>query len=811
MKLFAFMLFVLCMPSVLHAQNRASTARPVITLTGTVTDVETKAAIPGASIYFSEAKIGAIAGADGRYTVRNIPSGHYLVEVSSIGYTALVEHIDIVAGAEKNFVLTPAVIENRGVTVTGVTASVSTRNTPVPVTIVRRSELMQSPSTNIVDALSRQPGVSQISTGPAISKPVIRGLSYNRVVVMNDGQRQEGQQWGDEHGVEIDELSVQRAEILKGAASLVYGSDAIGGVLHLITHVPVAEGTIRGNIYSGYQTNNKQVGLNANIAGNSNGFNWNAYGSHKSAGDYQNKWDGRVLNSRFHEKNFGGYVGINKRWGFSHLILSSFNQHLGVVEGTRDAATGEFLIYPETPLETIATKKELNSRDVLEPRQHVKHFRATLDNSIRINRHRLKLNAGYQNNRRAEFGDPEAPKTPGLLFDLSTVSYNLQWQLPESRGFQTTVGASGMYQNNMNGAEEVLIPDYDLFDIGGFVFVQKTITNAMITGGVRYDNRDLMSHAYDEGGVPKFEAFNKTFNNISGSLGISYFPVNKLTLKANVARGFRAPTISELASNGAHEGTSRFEYGTRDLRSERSLQFDLGVDLDYNHLSLSASGFYNQIQDYIFYRRLESALGGDSIINVDGEDLEAFRYNQNAAALYGFEFSADVHPHPLDWLHFVNSFSLVRGKFFEAVDNSKHLPMIPGPHWVSELRVNFKKGHKPIRNFYAMLEMDKTFEQDRPFLGYNTETHTPAYALLNAGLGFDIQDKHRKTLLTLHISGNNLTDETYQNHLSRLKYADVNAATGRRGVFGMGRNFSFKLNIPLQFSLKEKAAPAGNE
>ena len=176
------------------------------------------------------------------------------------------------------------------------------------------------------------PGVAVLTSGPAIAKPVIRGLGYNRIVTVNDGIRQEGQQWGDEHGIEIDEYSIQRVEILKGPASLLYGSDAMAGVIHLITNTPVEQGTIKGNVQQTYMSNNQLLGTNANIAGHAkNGFNWNAYASVKNAKDYSNAYDGKVLNSRFSEKNMGGYVGINKFWGYSHLLVSSFTQNIGMI------------------------------------------------------------------------------------------------------------------------------------------------------------------------------------------------------------------------------------------------------------------------------------------------------------------------------------------------------------------------------------------------------------------------------------------------------------------------------------------------
>ena len=771
-----------------------------ITLTGKVTDAQTVLPLAGANVFIADARIGAVTNSAGEYSFKNIPAGHHIIEVSYSGFTTSVIHIDVTENSTKDFALTAAIREQQGITITGVAQATNIRNSPVPVTIMRKSEMLQTPATNIIDLLSRQPGVSQISTGPAVSKPVIRGLSFNRVVVINDGIRQEGQQWGEEHGVEVDELSVTRAEILKGPASLIYGSDALGGVVNFITNTPVPEGVVRGSVLTNIQSNNNLFGINGNIAGNLNGFNWNAYGTHRSARDYRNRFDGRVLNSRFQENNFGGYVGLNKQWGYTHLILSSFNQDLGLVEGLRDATTGEFLAYPESALERIATPADFESRKPQTPYQNVRHYKLASENSFHLGRSRLKINLGYQNNLRKEFADPENPAEPELFFDLKTVNYNVQFALPTKSEWQTTFGIGGMRQTNENKGEETLIPEYTLNDIGAFGFIQKYYGKTTISGGLRYDYRVINSKEGMEGPDVKFEPFQRKFYNFSASAGISYNPASFLTIKGNIARGFRSPTLTELASNGAHEGTVRYEYGQRDLKSEKSFQVDAGVDVAYEHFHFSLSGFYNRITDYIFYQRLQSSGGGDSVIVDGNETFEAFRYNQNNATLTGLEVQLDVHPHPLDWLHFENTISFVRGIFSEKIDGSENLPQIPHARWIGELRGDFLKKGKFMRNLYAMLETNAAFAQDKPFFGYNTETRTPGYVLLNAGLGTEFITRKGTTWASLHFSVNNITDKAYQDHLNRLKYADVNVATGRQGVFNMGRNFSVKLNVPLDFS-----------
>ena len=799
-KILLFLLFTIFISSGVFAEPGRS-YEVKVSISGKITDAAGGEALQGASIYIPDAKTGAISDANGVYTIRNIAPGYYLIEVSSVGYTSITAHIKVEGNMQKDFALSPSVIENEGITVTGVSAATKLKRTPTPVTIVNRSELTQATSTNLIDAISKTPGVSQLTTGPSISKPMIRGLGYNRVVVLNDGIRQEGQQWGDEHGIEIDEYSVNKVEVLKGPASLIYGSDAMAGVINILTNVPVAEGTIKGNIIGNYQTNNNMRGFGANIAGNKNGFNWNVYGSLKGAGDYKNKYDGKVFNSRYKEKNFGGYIGYNGIWGYSHLLLSSYNQEPGLIEGDRDELTGKFTKAVNdngTEVIRVASGDDYKGINPAIPRQRIEHFRIAADNRFNAGNGKLDLNIGYQNNKRKEFGNVLAPNDPDLFFDLNTFTYSLGYHLPQMSGWQTAIGINGMQQSNRNKAEEVLIPEYSLFDIGSYIYVQKNFDRFTVSGGVRFDNRAVHSKALTEDNETKFEAFNRSFSNVSGSAGISYEASKALTLKLNVARGFRAPDIAELGSNGAHEGTNRYEYGDQNLKSETSLQFDGGIDVNTTHVSLTASGFVNMIDNFIFYRKLESVHGGDSLIDINGGELMAFKFSQAKAALYGGEFNMDIHPHPLDWLHFENTFSYVRGTFSKPVEGVRNIPFIPAARWITQLRGEFLKKGKTLSNLAVSVELDNSFRQNEAFTAYNTETVTPGYSLLNAGISADIVKK-RKKLFTLIFTGNNLADVAYQNHLSRLKYTDMNNVTGRIGVFNMGRNFSFKVNIPLAF------------
>jgi iron complex outermembrane receptor protein len=795
--LFSSGLFYTCM---LDAQ--------VFTLTGKVLDKSSGKVLPGASVYLPEIKKGTIANKEGVFTL-NIESGSHVMEISYVGYATDVENIKLDKNTTQNFYLNSSVLEGGNVIVTSFLRATSTRRTPTPVTIIKKEELFRGVSTNLIDALSKVPGVSQITTGPAISKPIIRGLGYNRVVVMNDGIRQEGQQWGDEHGIEIDEYNVSRIEVLKVPASLIYGSDALAGVINIISNVPVSEGIIKGNIISNYQSNIRMMGNHFDLAGNHKGYIWGINFSGKNASDYKNKYDGYVFNSRFLERNGGAYIGIEKNWGYSQLSFSNFYQHLGIVEGDR-SDDGQFIMLKDVKgiiKEMIVGPEESKSFAPNVPMQKIQHTKYTLDNNIKLGNDRLKATFGLQRNQRMEFGNVLDQNEKALFFDLKTFNYAIQYLKAEKNNWKNTFGVNGMQQKNTNKGEEALVPDYTSFDIGVFYYTQKRTDKTSWSGGLRYDQKwmNFINPAqficppgmacialYD----PKES--NKQFNNISGAIGVAHDLSEQLTLKFNIARGFRAPNMAEMASYGAHEGTNRFEYGNEALISEKSLQFDAALEWSNEHMSVAGNIFYNTVNDYIFYQKLTAKSGGDSLIMNHSDELYAFAFRQRDAHLYGAELNIDFHPHPLDWLHVENSVSLIRGQFKEALDGSNNLPGIPSARWLSEIRIEMFKKSKAIRNSFINFQLDNVFAQNNPFEGYNTETVTSAYTILNIGFSSQVQHKN-KILFSVSLVGQNMADVAYQNHLNRLKYGPVNEATGRMGVFNMGRNFSLKINVPLQF------------
>ena len=785
-------LFILFISFFIGESVYAMQAPKTVQLSGKIIDETTGQILQGASVYFPELKKGVVSNDKGIYQI-NIKPGNYIVEVSYIGFSLQTITLSIPTNLVKDFMLNHAVVENTNVTVTSFLRTTSSKKTPTPISIIKKEDFFKGVSTNLIDALSKTPGVTQLSTGPAISKPIIRGLGYNRVVVLNDGVKQEGQQWGDEHGIEIDEYNVTRTEVLKVPASIIYGSEALSGVINITSNVPVAEGALRGNVFSNYQSNNNLQGYHFDIAGNKNGLVWGLNASSKKASDYKNKYDGYVYNSKFSELNGGGFIGIEKDWGYSHFIINKFSQKLGMIEGTRNnlgqftkqtiinGASGNSIV------EVPATDADFSSTTPNIPYQYIQHTKYILDNSINWGTGKLKANIAYQRNQRQEFGNIEMPSEKSLYFDLGTLNYSFQYLLPETNNWKHTIGVNGLQQENKNKGAEALIPEYNSVETGLFFYTQKHIGKLNFSGGARIDNKGI-----------KFNGLQKDYGDIAGSLGMTYEATNDLIFKFNIARGYRAPNLSELGSNGAHEGTNRYEYGNSNLKSEKSLQFDAGVEWSNEHISFSGNAFYNNVTNYIFYQKLIGAHGGDSIISKEGKDYFAFAYNQQDAKLIGAEFNLDIHPHPLDGLHIENTVSIVNGTFKKALAGSINLPTIPSMRWIAELRYELPKNTGRLKNTYASLQFDNVGAQNNPFIGYNTETKTPGYTLINIGAGAHITKKD-KQLFSISLVAQNLTDIAYQSHLSRLKYTDVNFLTGRTGVFNMGRNYSLKINIPLQF------------
>ncbi|HQQ95480.1 MAG TPA: TonB-dependent receptor [Bacteroidia bacterium] len=794
-----FRIHIFCIVFVLHLNP----AKSQITISGTVYDTGTHEKLAGVSVYLPDLKKGCLSDKDGNYRISGLKKGAYLMEAAFIGYRAELVKLDAEHDTTIDLYLSVSAHELSEIVITGVSRSTEIKRSPVVITSIDSKQLNQNSSTNLIDALKTIPGVDQISTGPSISKPLVRGMGYNRVITLNNGIRQEGQQWGDEHGIEIDEYTVDRVEIIKGPGSLMYGSDGIAGVLNFIGPKTPAEGEHHVQYLSNFQSNAKLFANSLFGAGRSGAFQYSARLTQKNAGNYSNAYDGKVYNSGFGELDATTTMGINSSWGHSLLTLSSYNASINLVEGQRDSL-GYFTYTNSSGQLLTATAQDLKGFKTGVPHQDITHRRAVLNNYLILGRGALALDLAYQNNLRKESGDPLHPDAASLYFDLGTLNYNLRYNLPRLNGWECSAGFGGMQQTNFNKGLEFIIPQYSLLDMGAFVYTQRSFHKLSMAAGLRFDQRMLdasalyldqqgkISHAGDSGARLKFNALLKRFSGFSGSAGLSYQVNANSTLKLNFARGYRAPTVAELCSNGKHEGSFRYELGNSDLKTEISQQLDLAYSLNSEHISLELSPFINSITHFIYTEKLSALSGGDSIPD-PGDPTPAFKFTQNKALLLGGEVYLDIHPHPFDWLHIANSFAFVQASQANANDSTRFLPFIPAPRYRMEIKTELVKNRLVFSKTFFRLALDYYFPKNNVFSAYGTETPTPDYALLSLGFGTSIRTGSHPDRLKLFLNVENLTNHAYQNHLSRLKYAPVNPYTGRTGVYNMGRNVSIKI------------------
>ena len=766
-KLLFLVSFILLSQYALIAQN---------TIKGTITD-ENQSPVLGADIYIEQLHLGTTSDESGLFELDNIPNGTHKLSISFVGFNT--ENLELTISSEEKILeisMTPSVFHMDEVILSAPFNKLQSENV-MKIESKSIETLKKAGAPTLMQGISNIPGVSEITTGTGIGKPVIRGLSGNRVLVYTQGVRLENQQFGSEHGLGMNESGIESVEVIKGPASLLYGSDALGGVLYLNpekfayqdeTKVDLSQSffsnTLGSNTSVGFKTSKKKI-------------KFIARGGLNSHADYQIPDGDRVTNTRFTEKDFKAGLGLNLDQFVTEFRYNYNQSEIGIPEGIEEQSTSRS---PDLPYQDLNT--------------HI----LSLHNHFYLNKSKIDLNLGYTVNNRKEFedehdhededhneelanqdedaheeehGDEEA----ALDMKLKTFTYDLKYNLAKMGKFETIAGLQGMYQENKNFGEEILIPDAITNDIGLLVTSTVSIDDkSSLQGGLRFDHRNLSSSSFikedhDMGSEEiVIDGLDRSFSNFTFSLGYKNLFFDKLTTRINIASGFRAPNLAELTSYGVHHGSNRFEIGNPDLVSEQNFQTDLSLEYGNKHIEIFANGFYNVLNNYIF-----ASPTGEVI-----EDNQIFEYIQSDANLYGGEFGIHFHPHPFDWLHLESSYETVIGK----ETSGDYLPLIPANKWANTIRVEFN-GSKKFNEIYTALVLDSFFEQNKVSVN---ETVTPAYNLLHLRMGgklvFD------KMNIGMNLSFNNILDETYISHLSVLKNDQI-PNPGRNIVLGLNFNF----------------------
>lgn len=701
----------------------------------------------GVEVYIEDIHKGTSTNEEGFYQLQNLPNTPIKITAAFIGFKTETKIISLqTKETTLNFMLEESVFNMDEVIISTSFNKLQSENV-MKVERATIQQLKNKGAATLIEGISSIPGVSQVSTGIGIGKPVIRGLRGNRVLVYTQGIRLENQQFGDEHGLGIDESSIESVEVIKGPASLLYGSDALGGVLYFNPTKFAKLNTFDFNFNQKYFSNTEGSSTTFGVKQSYNFWKFLVNGSHNSHSDYKIPDTNRVTNTRFNETIFNSAIGFNNNSLSSILRFNLNTTKVGIPEEIGVQNTHK------TPLL---------------PYQDLSNKMVSLKTIVFLPNSKISTTFGYTNNDRKEF---EQPQDPSLHLKLKTFSYDAKWHLPKFKKIETIIGIQGLHQTNENFGEEILIPNAKMNDFGVLLTSSYDWDINSIQGGIRFDTRNLTSEKHivihgDEEHI--FEAIDKSFENITASLGYKTTLFKKVTSRFNFASGYRAPNLAELTSNGLHHGSNRFEIGNNNLKSEQNFQSDIALEYSTKHFEIFANGFYNYISNYIF-------------ISPTGELEEEnyiYQYTQDDAKLYGGEFGIHLHPHPQDWLHLNSNFEFVIGK----QNNGNYLPLIPAHKLTNTLRTEFDNTKK-LQNAFIAISVETIFNQNKVS---EFESPTNSYNLVNIGTGTKIIGS--KIDFDLNLNVNNLFNKEYVSHLSRLKSDEIS---------NIGRN----IIVTIQFGI----------
>lgn len=706
-------------------------------------------------------KLDKKTGADGEgnYTIEHIPNGSFTVVYSMVGYSTYSEKINFQSGKEieKDVFLQGTAVEMEEVIVSTVFHLLQSENV-MRVERMSVADMKAKGAETLASGLNNIAGVSTISTGQGIGKPVVRGLSSNRVLTYTQGVRLENQQFGEEHGLGVHESGIESVEVIKGPASLLYGSDALGGVLYLNPEKFAAAGETHADLNSAYFSNSQGTSTDVGFQHSRDRLRFLFRGAYSSHADYRTGDSYRVTNSRFNEKD----IKAGARFG-SHRFISAMRYNynrsdLGIPEGIEEQSL---------------------SRKPMLPYQTVDNHVLSLDNTLHLSRSKITAKIGYTANDRREYEEEHEhsedhhhvsnDEDPSLRMQLNTLNYDVKYHFPSVKKLETIAGIQGMHQENKNLGEEVLIPNAFTHDFGVFATSHYHLEKIDLQAGVRLDTRKVdIRETWNEHDHKWMAAENRKFRSFNIALGMKWDIGNNFVSRVNMATGYRAPNLAEMTSDGYHHGSFRYEVGSIDLVQEQNIQADVALEYKRTNLDVLVNGFYNKVRNYIFLEPSDEVMEGHTIYN----------FKQSNAELYGGEFSFHLHPADFSWLHFENAYEMVVG----VREDGEYLPFIPAHNLSHTLQVSLKD-YSFFESPTAFFGLKTHFSQDRVS---EFESASKGYSLISAGMHSEI--KFRKHQIRVGVTGNNLANRRYVSHLSRLK---------NYSIYDMGRSIHVSLRIHI--------------
>lgn len=737
------------------------------TVQGRVSERENGGSLVGAVVFLKGTKWNAISDSLGFYALKNLCQGRYVLVCQLVGYTPFETKILLThAETEQDLTLREADVHLQNVVVT------ARRNTPTTQsrTDLSGTDLNRTRGQSLGEALTSVTGVTTLQTGSNIAKPVIHGLHSNRVLILNNGVRLEGQQWGAEHAPEVDPFVAKKLSVVKGAAAVRYGADAVGGVVLVEPDLLPDTSGISGELNLVGFSNGRQGVASGLVQGGlrgAPGFGWRAQGTAKRGGDV-NAATYRLVNTGIRELNFSLAAGYRTRRVGADVFFSQFNTLIGIFSGSHIGSTTDLNAALQRPRPRPEYTPDRFSYRIERPYQDVQHNLLKTHAFWRLRGGgTLNLTLARQFNYRAEYDVARNSNSVQQRFRLTTYTGDVLWEMPglsNSRfGRLTgTIGASGLIQENLSTGFEiaqplnrtVLIPNFRHW-MGGVFLIERLVTPRWEWElGLRLDGRHLQSFrkrfaAASNDEVAEENRFN---HNLSGTLGAIFTVREGFTLRFNSGTAWRPPNVSELYSDGVHHGAAAFEEGDPTLQPETAYNTSLTGNYANRRVALELNLFYNYIQNFIYLNPQDSVR-----LTVRGA-FPYFKYTQVDAAFRGFDASGTVRL--TDRLTLTSKYAFLRVR---DVRNDRFLVNIPSNRWENSLRYDFGK-----RGAYLLLGSLHVTRQMRVEPASDFAPPPPAYWLYNAEAGLTLRTAHRP--LNLSLSATNLLNASYREYLNRFRY-----------------------------------------
>jgi len=761
-------------------------------LMGKIIDEHDKSSLEFANIYIVELQKGGVSDSKGFYKIENICDGSYTVKISHVGCTTIETKIIVKGKTNKTFYPEHHAEILKDVEVIAkkpIEQTTQTKND------VSDEKLNQSKGQSLGDALKNIVGVNSLNTGNSISKPIIHGMHSNRILILNNGIRQEGQQWGVEHAPEIDPFIANKLSVIKGANSVRYGSDAIAGVV-IVESKPLRDSAgIGGEINLVGMTNGKAGTTSVYLDGNFNrlkAFSWRVQGTLKQNGTVSAP-NYILVNTGLKEYNFSYTLGwIKQKYG-AEIFYSQFNTTLGIFGASHIGNLTDLqkAFDSPVPLETGAFTYKIGR-----PYQHIEHelvkFKAYfLTGEIG----KLSIIYARQYNLRYEYdkhkplnNSLEALNRPELQFELTTHTADIIWEHNRIRNVSGSIGISGMTQGNTYEGR-TLIPNFRNNN-GGIFWIERWKKNKFeIEGGIRYDYKRVQIYKYQYVGNATYELITPVhvFENVTGNIGAIYKKDSTLNLSINLGSAWRAPSVNELYSYGLHHGAAALEYGDNTLISERTYNAIFTVHfIPSKKINIEISPYIHYIQDFIYRQPAPSPL-----LTIHGA-FPAFYYKQTDATLKGIDFYSNYKINRS--FEFTGKASILRA--WNKKEND-WLIMMPSDRYETELTYRFKT-YKKINSSYLSASFLYVTKQSR--VPQNSDFVAPpsSYYLINLHASFSIKIKNQN--LEFGVSVFNVSNKSYRDYLDRFRYF----------TDAMGRNITFRVKVPFNMGFKSKSISNNN-